>query len=139
MKNLLVLASLLFAFQVLADSSKEISGTVSLAKGLDPKSASNGTLFIFAKSAGAPAGSGMPVAVLKIPSPHFPYSFTISGKNAMVPGTPFDGPFAIYARYSPSGDAMDKSGPQGTDEKHPSVGVGQKDLHIELKAPKIGQ
>ena len=55
----------------------------------------------------------------------------MSAANAMVPGTPFAGPFTITARYSQSGDAMDKSGPEGTVSK--PVAVGTSNLKIELK------
>ncbi len=104
----------------------EISGEVSLAKGasLNP----GGILFIFAKKEGNP----MPAAVLRIPDPKLPYKFKLSEKNAMSPGTPFDGPFTITARFSPSGDAMDKSGPEGSLTK--PVAVGSKNVKIEMKA-----
>lgn len=51
----------------------------------------------------------------------------------MMPGTPFKGPFTVTARYSPSGDAIDKSGPQGNAAG--DVKAGQQDVKIELKAP----
>lgn len=120
-----MLFTLLVVFQVHA-SPTEISGEVSLAKGAALKS--GGILFIFAKKAGNP----MPAAVLRIPDPKLPYKFTISEKNAMAPGTPFDGPFTITARYSPSGDAMDKSGPEGSEAK--PVAVGTSNVKIEMKA-----
>ena len=74
----------------------------------------------------------MPAAVLRIPDPKLPLKFSLSAKNAMVAGTPFDGPFTITARYSPGGDVMDKSGPEGIQAK--PVAVGTADLKIELKA-----
>jgi hypothetical protein len=104
----------------------EISGEVSLAKGTSLNA--GGVLFIFAKKEGNP----MPAAVLRIPDPKLPYKFTMSEKNAMSPGTPFDGPFTITARHSPSGDAMDKSGPEGSIAK--PVAVGSKNVKIEMKA-----
>ncbi len=103
----------------------EISGEVTLAKGA--ALAPGGVLFIFAKKVDTP----MPAAVLRIPEPKLPHKFTISGKNAMVPGTPFDGPFTITARYSPTGDVMDKSGPEGIQAK--PVAVGTKGVKIEMK------
>ncbi len=123
--KLYLLFALLFAFPVLASTS-EISGQVVLAKGVSLKP--GGVLFIFAKKAGNP----MPAAVLRIADPTLPLKFALSGKNAMVPGTPFDGPFTITARYSPAGDVMDKSGPEGVMKK--PVAVGTSDLKIELKA-----
>jgi hypothetical protein len=104
----------------------EISGVVSAASGVALKP--GGVLFVIAKEAGKP----MPVAVLRIPDPKLPYSFTLSAKNAMVAGTPFTGPFLITARYSPTGDAMDKSGPEGS--AGAPVAAGKSDVKIELKA-----
>ena len=106
--------------------ANEISGEVSLAKGTALKP--GGVLFIFAKK----SGTQMPAAVLRIPDPKLPYKFTLSEKNAMAPGTPFDGPFTVTARHSPNGDAMDKSGPEGSLAK--PVAVGTKNIKIEMKA-----
>jgi hypothetical protein len=125
-----------FSFLAVAQAStSEISGTVVLAPGIEKSLSPSGVLFVFAKNAGAASGNGAPpVAVLRIPQPKFPLKFTMTSKDTMMPGGPFTGPFTIYARFSPSGDAIDKSGPEGTDKKHPSVKVGQQDVKIELKA-----
>lgn len=124
MKTLLFL-TLLFSSQVHA-TPQDISGEVSLAKGvtLSP----GGILFVFAKKPGVP----MPAAVLRLPEPKFPLKFSIGSKNAMAPGTPFEGPFTITARYSPSGDAMDKTGPEGTQSTPQAIGT--KNVKIEIKA-----
>lgn len=118
------LCILFFASQVHA-ASNEISGEVTLAAGQTLKP--GGILFVIAKEAGKP----MPVAVLRVPAPKMPYKFSLSEKNAMVPGTKFTGPFLVSARYSPTGDAMDKSGPEGVEAK--PVAVGRTDVKIELK------
>ena len=107
-------------------ASDEISGEVTVAKGVTIPA--GGALFVMAKEAGKP----MPVAVVRIVEPKFPFKFSLSSKNAMVAGTAFKGPYLITARFSPTGDAMDKSGPEGTDAK--PVAVGRADLKIELKA-----
>lgn len=104
----------------------EISGVVTAGTGVTLKP--GGVLFVMAKEAGKP----MPVAVLRVPDPKLPYSFSLSAKNAMVAGTPFTGPFLISARFSPSGDAMDRSGAEGAITV--PVAVGKSDLKIELKA-----
>lgn len=103
----------------------EISGVVTAGSGV--KLNPGGVLFVIAKEAGKP----MPVAVLRIPDPKLPYTFSLSAKNAMVAGTPFTGPFLITARFSPTGDAMDKSGAEGAVAK--PVAVGKSDVKIELK------
>ena len=111
--------------QVTGQVSGQVSGQVLVAKGVQLKP--GGVLFIFAKKSGNP----MPAAVLRIPDPKLPLDFALSGKNAMVPGTPFDGPFTITARYSPGGDVMDKSGPEAVLSK--PVAVGTTGIKLELK------
>lgn len=120
-----ILCALLFAFQVHAASS-EITGEVSIAKGGAIKP--GGVLFVFARK----GETGMPAAVLRVADPKLPMKFTLSEKNAMAPGVPFDGPFTITARFSQAGDAMDKSGPQGATTK--PVAVGASGVKIEMKA-----
>ena len=130
-----MIAALFFAListSAFAEGTQEVSGHVALSKTLQTKVRSGGALFIFAKNAGGKAGDGAPpVAVLRIPDPKFPVNFSLSAQNLMMQGTEFKGPFTVYARYSPSGDAIDKTGPQGQGKK--SVNVGQKDVKIELK------
>ena len=118
------LFSILFAFQVHA-TSNEVSGEITLGKGATIKP--GGVLFVMAKKGPSP----MPVAVLRVPDPKFPYHFTMTDKNLMAPGTPFAGPFIVSAKYSPTGDAMDKSGPKGQDNT--PVEVGSNKVKIELK------
>ncbi len=132
---LLSLSPWLFFSPAFAEATKEIAGTVSLAKGAEKNINSTGVLFVFAKNAGGKAGDGAPpVAVLKIPQPKFPVTFKISAQNLMIPGSAFEGPFDVYARYSPSGDAIDKTGPEGSTASKTPIKVGQADLKIELKA-----
>lgn len=110
-----------------------ISGTITVDKSLE-KEVKGGVLFVFAKKAGGKAGDGqMPIAVKRIPDPKFPVKFELSAENAMVPGTPFEGPFAIYARYSATGNATDKSGPEGATPANKKIKAGDSDLKIELK------
>ncbi len=130
MRKISFLVFNLFSIAAFAGS---VSGTVTIDKKLAGE-LKGGTLFIFAKNAGSKAGDGqMPVAVQRIPNPTFPVSFELSGENTMIKGTPFEGPFSIYARYSASGDATDKSGPQGSTAKNKKVKVGDKSIKIELK------
>lgn len=134
MKVIIFVASLFFVLSSFAETNKSLSGEVVLGKGLESALTANGTLFIFAKKASQADAKGVPpLAVLRIPSPKFPVKFSLSQENAMMAGTPFDGPFVVTARYSPSGDALDKSGPEGgTDSKKP-LKAGAKNISIELK------
>ena len=57
----------------------------------------------------------------------------ITQKNVMIPGADFKGPLHVIARYSPSGDALNKAGAiEGMDPKFPSTDLGNKNLNIEL-------
>jgi hypothetical protein len=128
-KTILLIVTL-FTF---AAFSKTISGTVTVDKNLE-KELKGGTLFVFAKNAGTKPGDGqMPIAVQRIPNPTFPVHFELSADNAMIKGTPFDGPFVISARYSASGDATDKSGPEGTTGAGKGIKVGATAVLVELK------
>jgi len=103
--------------------AQTISGEVSI-KGEVPK----GVLYIFAKKFGGKMP--MPLAVKKINNPKFPVKFELGQKDAMMKEIPFQGPFSITARISPSGSAMDKSGVESTTIKE--VELGQKDIKIIL-------
>ncbi len=126
-----ILVSLLSAVFALANS---ITGVISVDKDAAKEIKAGGTLFIFAKNAGGKAGDGqMPVAVQRIADPKFPVKFQLGPENAMVQGTPFTGPFTVYARYSQIGNATDKSGPEGATADGKKIKPGDKDLKIELK------
>ncbi|MBL7542309.1 MAG: hypothetical protein JNL11_00765 [Bdellovibrionaceae bacterium] len=113
--------------------AKSVSGTVTVDKGLE-KSLKGGVLFVFAKKVGSKAGDGqMPVAVQRIVDPKFPVHFELNATNAMVQGTPFEGPFSISARYSAGGNATDKSGPEGSTPIDKPIKVGETAVLIELK------
>lgn len=113
--------------------SKTVSGTVTVDKKLE-KELKGGILFVFAKKAGSKPGDGqMPIAVQRIPEPKFPVHFELSAQNAMVQGTPFEGPFTISARYSATGNASDKTGPEGTTPADKGVKLGDTSVKLELK------
>ncbi len=134
MKKLIV--SLFVSLVAVSALGNSITGIVSVEKGLE-KEIKGGTLFIFAKKAGGKAGDGqMPIAVQRITDPKFPVKFQLSSENAMVQGTPFEGPFTVYARYSVTGNASDKSGPEGATPTEQKIKPGDKDLKIELKKKK---
>ncbi|MCF8059933.1 MAG: hypothetical protein K9K67_11590 [Bacteriovoracaceae bacterium] len=89
----------------------------------------NGVLFIFAKK--FDGSMPMPLAVKRIPNPKFPLTFSLSVEDAMIKSIPFEGPFKVIARLTKSGDAMDKSGPEGETTK--SLNLGAKGIQINLK------
>jgi hypothetical protein len=136
MNKIVLLLTAFFALNAFAFIDPKVGGTVTLKKGLEKNLTKNGVLFVIAKQAGPDSNPGdrtPPVAVLKIENPKFPQAFVITEKNIMVTGSPFKGPFHVIARYSASGDALDKTGAiEGFDKKFPSSEIGNKNLNIEL-------
>ncbi len=119
-----------------AFTDPKVGGLVTLKKGLESKMTKTGILFVFAKQAGPDSGPNdrtPPVAVIRIENPKFPQAFVLTQKNVMIPGSAFKGPLHVIARYSPTGDALNKSGAlEGIDPKNPSAELGNKNLNIEL-------
>lgn len=119
-----------------AFTDPKVGGMVKLKAGLEKKLTKTGVLYVFAKQAGPDSGPNdrtPPVAVLRVENPTFPQAFVITQKNVMIPGSAFKGPFHVIARYSPTGDALSKSGAiEGIDPKFVSSDLGNKNLNIEL-------
>ena len=137
MKNILALVMFASLFSnVEAYTDPKVGGLVTLKKGMESKLTKTGVLFIYAKQAGPDSGPNdrtPPVAVIRVPNPTFPQAFVITEKNVMIPGRPFRGPFHVIARYSPTGDALNKAGAiEGLDPKFPSSELGNKNLNIDL-------
>lgn len=137
MKKLLAVCLFsLLSTNAMAFTDPKVGGMITLKKGLESKLTKNGVLYVYAKQAGPDSGPNdrtPPVAVFRYPKPNFPQAFVITEKQVMIPGTKFQGPFHIIARYSPTGDALAKSGSiEGVDPKYPSVELGNKNLNIEL-------
>jgi hypothetical protein len=138
MKNIFVtmMVSLFIATNANAYTDPKVGGLVTLKKGLEKKITKNGVLYVFAKQAGpdsGPTDRTPPVAVIKIANPTFPQAFVITQKNVMIPGSEFKGPLHVIARFSPDGNALNKSGAiEGMDPKFPSADLGNKNLNIEL-------
>lgn len=138
MRNLFLAAllSLVSLTSAEAFTDPKVGGMVTLKKGLEKKLTKNGVLYVFAKQAGPDSGPNdrtPPVAVIRVERPTFPQAFVITQKNVMIAGSDFKGPLHVVARYSPTGDALNKSGAiEGMDPKFPSTDLGNKNLNIEL-------
>ena len=124
------LVSLFVSQMAFADGT--ISGEVSISKDLEKTLTASGVLFIIARAPGVAKPGTPPLAVLRIPNPKFPQKFSIGSKNSMMGGA-FEGEMSVSARYTPTGNALDKTGPQGSDPKNPVVKPGKADMRIELK------
>lgn len=120
MKSLIVITSLLLSNMAMAE---KISGVVSI-KGDAPQ----GTLYIFAKKFGGKMP--MPLAVKKIENPKFPVKFELAKADAMMDQMPFEGPFTVTARISPSGSATDKTGLEVSTKE--AVKIGTQNIQLIL-------
>lgn len=125
--KVILLLMVLIAQISLACAADTVSGIVRF-EGKPPA----GVLFITAKKYNSKMA--MPLAVKKIEAPKFPVKFELSQKDAMMKSIPFEGPFKIMAKISPSGGAMDKSGPIVMLDF--PVNIGHKDLELVLKNQK---
>ena len=137
MKKIFLFLTMFSALNAMAFIDPKVGGTVRLAAGFEKNLTPHGVLFVIAKQAGPDSNPGdhsPPIAVIKIENPKFPQAFVITEKNIMMAGTSLKGPLHVIARYSPSGDALDKKGAiEGFDPKFSSTDVGNKNLNIELK------
>jgi hypothetical protein len=66
-------------------------------------------LFLVARRAGGPPGPASMLAVQKLIVGDFPMKFAVSGRDAMIPGTLFDGDVSITVRVDKDGDAMTRT------------------------------
>lgn len=107
-----------------ADAGTAISGRVELAPSLAGRTGV--ALFVIARN----TQTQQIVAVRKEPARQFPFSFSLSGADAMTEGTSFEGPMDLTARLSQSGDAVPAKG----DVEGVSRGLkpGARDVRIVL-------
>ena len=129
LRILFLLVAVILTQTTVGADEKTIQGSVKPEGKLAKSLPEGGTLFVFARDASVEAGP--PVAVLKIDNPKFPQKYALGPGNVMIPGTEFKGPFRVTARYSPSGDAMQKKGAFQGETKSP-VKAGAKNADILL-------
>jgi hypothetical protein len=85
-----------------ATSAGTISGTITLSARL--QAAPSDVLYVMAKKGTAT------LAVRRVDKPTFPFAFEISGGDAMMGGSSFQGPVDVVARLSKTGDAIPTKG-----------------------------
>ena len=88
-------------------------------------------LYVIAKSKNRRA----PVAVVRIPSPSFPFKFELSERNVMMKGVNFDGKFRIIARLDLDGIAglVAKGDMEGMSKNEIMVGSSDVTININKK------
>jgi hypothetical protein len=86
------------------DSKQTISGKIVLPAARKGDVKKGDTLFLIARRAGGMPGP--PLAVQRLQAGDFPMAFSLSARDAMVPGIPFEGELTITVRVDKDGDAM---------------------------------
>jgi hypothetical protein len=88
------------------DPAHTIAGTIRLPAARKKDVKPGDTIFLIARRAGGPPGPGSMLAVQRLTAGDFPMPFTLSGRDAMVPGTPFEGLVSLTVRVDKDGDAI---------------------------------
>jgi hypothetical protein len=88
------------------DAKSSIGGTITLPGARKRDVAATDIVFIIARRAGAAPGPGSMLAVQKHPVGQFPMPFTLSARDAMIPGTPFEGSINVTVRLDKDGDGL---------------------------------
>ena len=110
---------------------KKISGVITIDDSLVSLRNKKSILYVIAKSKNRRA----PVAVVRIPSPSFPFKFELSERNVMMKGVNFDGKFRIIARLDLDGIAglVAKGDMEGMSKNEIMVGSSDVSININKK------
>lgn len=104
-----------------------IKGSVTLGKGVRPA----GTyLFLSVR----PANGGPPLAARREMSAKFPYEFSLSAADVMIPGTPFEGEVVVTARIKQDADPLSRR--KGDYSGMVLTKVGDEKLRIVIDKPE---
>jgi cytochrome c-type biogenesis protein CcmH len=111
------------------EAGKTVSGKIVLPAARRNDVKRGDTLFVIARKAGGMGGA--PLAVQKLQAGDFPMDFSLSSRDAMVQGIPFEGDIAIMVRVDKDGDAMTRRKGDVMGQV-PLVKVGKQDVVIPL-------
>jgi hypothetical protein len=113
------------------DPAQTITGTIVLPAARKADVRKGDAMFLIARRSGGPPGPGSMLAVQRLQVEEFPMPFTLSNRDAMIPGTPFEGDIAITVRVDKDGDAITRR--KGDVYGQASgVRVGSHDVRISL-------
>jgi hypothetical protein len=103
--------------QVLEETGKKVTGTISLDPTIKVQLPANKILFLFARPKGVRRGPLL--AVKRIFVTELPHDFTIGQADTMIPDSEFDGPITLTVRLDQDGNASRAAGDiEGTLETH---------------------
>jgi hypothetical protein len=111
-------------------SGGPIAGRVEVAEELAERVPPGAVLFLIARRGEA----GPPTAVKRVPSPRFPFDFSIGPADRMVEAVPFTGPLQITARLDADGNAGTRDPGDLEGQLAEAVDPGAEGLTIVLEA-----
>jgi hypothetical protein len=86
------------------DAKQTIGGKIVLPAARKGDVKKGDTMFLIARKAGGMPGP--PLAVQRLQAGDFPMAFSLSSRDSMVPGIPFEGDVSLTIRVDKDGDAM---------------------------------
>jgi cytochrome c-type biogenesis protein CcmH len=115
-----------------SSSALGVQGRVSLAQSILSKVSPSDTVFVYAND---PAGSRMPLAIMKVQVKDLPMSFNLNDELAMSPAQRISQypRVLIRARVSKSGQAMPQAGDFGVTLG--PVDLGAKGVELKIEGP----
>jgi hypothetical protein len=117
------------AMEAPVDPKQTVSGKIVLPAARQGDVKRGDTLFVIARKAGNVPGA--PLAVQRLQAGDFPLPFSLSSRDAMVQGIPFEGDISITVRVDKDGDAMTRRKGDVFGQV-PKVQVGKQDVVISL-------
>jgi hypothetical protein len=113
------------------DAKQTIGGTIVLPDSHRSMVKKGDTVFLIARRAGGPPGPGSMLAVQRLQAGDFPMPFALSSRDAMVPGTPFEGEINISVRVDKDGDPITRRKGDVMGQAS-GVRVGNQDVQVVL-------
>jgi hypothetical protein len=105
-----------------------IQGTIEIAAELADRIPDGATLFVVVRMGAA----GPPTAVVRVPSPSFPFEFSVGPEHRMIQTMPFRGPLELTARLDSDGNAGTRT-PGDLQGRYPDpVDPGARSLKLTL-------
>jgi cytochrome c-type biogenesis protein CcmH len=110
------------------DPKQTIAGTIVLPAARRAEVKKGDTMFLIARRSDGPGGL---LAVQRLQAGDFPMPFTLSSRDAMVPGTPLDGTVSITVRVDKDGDPITRRKGDVFGQAS-GIKVGSQDVQVSL-------
>lgn len=110
------------------DPKQTISGTIILPAARKANVKKGDAMFLIARKSEGPGGL---LAVQRLQADVFPMPFTLSNRDAMVPGTPFEGQIFISVRVDKDGDPITRRKGDVFGQAN-GIAVGTQDVQVSL-------